>query len=174
MAFPRTGRTRKETNITAPKPVNSLDVAAASGSSYPEPFSSQMGEGDWRSLGDVFGLTQFGFNLERLEPGARSSIKHWHTLSDELVYVLEGELAVYVGAERHALTSGMCIGFKAGERHAHHLVNESTRTARYLVMGSRVPGDTAFYPDDDIAWFRTENGSVAVHKDGTPYPRRAK
>ncbi len=133
-----------------------------------------MGQGDWRSLGDVFGLTHFGFNLERLEPGARSSIKHWHTLSDELVYVLEGELAVYVGSERHALTSGMCVGFKAGERYAHHLVNESTRTARFLVVGSRVPGDTAFYPDNDIVWFRTENGSVAVHKDGTPYPRKPK
>jgi uncharacterized cupin superfamily protein len=43
-------------------------------------------------------------------------------------------------------------------------------SAKSGVVGSRVPGDTGFYPDDDLAWFRTEKGRIAVHKDGTPYP----
>lgn len=44
-----------------------------------------------RNLGDLFALTQFGVMMETLPPGARSSIRHWHTKSDEFVMVLEGE-----------------------------------------------------------------------------------
>ena len=151
-------------------PIAALDVHPQSGSSYPEPFASRMGDGTWRALGDSFGLTQFGFNLETLEPGAQSSLRHWHTLSDELVYMLEGELVVRLNDGEFALRPGMCIGFKGGQPNAHHLVNRSTRRARFIVVGSPVPGDTGFYPDDDFAWFRTEKGRFRVHKDGTPYP----
>jgi hypothetical protein len=49
-------------------PLAALEVSKKSGSSYPEPFRSRMGDGTWRALGDSFGLTQFGFNLETLEP----------------------------------------------------------------------------------------------------------
>ena len=128
-----------------------------------------MGEANWRALGDRFGLTQFGCSLETLYPGAQSSVRHWHTLSDEFVYMLEGELVLETNDGEFTLQAGMCIGFKAGERNAHHLVNRSAAPARFLVVGTRVPGDTAFYPDDNLAWFDTENGRVAVHKDGTPY-----
>ena len=152
------------------RPIAALDVHAQSGSSYPEPFASRMGDGTWRALGDSFGLTQFGFNLESLEPGAQSSLRHWHTLSDEFVYMLEGELIVRLNDGEFPLRPGMCIGFKAGESNAHHLVNRSTQRARFIVVGTRVPGDTGFYPDDDFAWFRTEKGRFKVHKDGTPYP----
>ena len=153
-------------------PIAALDVHAQSGSSYPEPFASRMGDGTWRALGDSFGLTQFGFNVETLEPGAQSSLRHWHTLSDEFVYMLEGELVVRLNDGEFPLRPGMCIGFKAGEPNAHHLVNRSTQRARFIVVGSRVPGDNGFYPDDDFAWFRTEKGRFKVHKDGSPYPEK--
>jgi len=34
---------------------------------------------------------------------------------------------------------------------------------------SRVEGDQAFYPDDDLMWLETENGMLAAHKDGRRY-----
>ncbi len=155
--------------MTEPKPIVAMKVAEQSGSSYPEPFASRMGDGTWRALGDAFDLDQFGFNLETLSPGAQSSIKHWHTLSDELIYVVEGELALWVNDRRFVMTPGMCVGFKAGRQTAHHLVNESAGVARFIVVGARVPGDTAFYPDDDVVWFPTPQGRIMVHKDGSPY-----
>jgi uncharacterized cupin superfamily protein len=130
-----------------------------------------MGQASWRALADHFGITQFGFNLETLQPGAQSSVRHWHTLSDEFIYVVQGELVLRTNDGEFVLSPGMCVGFKAGDRNAHHLVNRSALEARFIVVGARVPGDTAFYPDDDLAWFRTEIGRVAVHKDGTPYSR---
>ena len=159
-----------EAKIPETHPIVALDVPAESGSTYPEPFATRMGEGTWRALGDSFGLTQFGFNLETLEPGAQSSLRHWHTLTDEFVYLLEGELVVRLNDGEFPLLPGMCIGFRAGEPHAHHLVNQSTKRACFIVVGTRVPGDIAFYPDDDFAWFRTEKGRFKVHKDGSPYP----
>ena len=53
-------------STSSAQPVQAADLVAQSGSNYPEPFASRMGQGDWRSLGDAFGLTQFGVNLETL------------------------------------------------------------------------------------------------------------
>jgi len=155
--------------MTSKQPLRAADVVAQSGSSYPEPFRSRMGIGDWRQLGDAFGLTQYGVNLETLQPGAQSALRHWHTLSDEFVYVLEGELVLRTNEGETSMTSGVFVGFKAGAPDGHHLVNRSDRPARFLVIGTRVPGDVAFYPDDDLVWCRNEDGRYPAHKDGRPY-----
>ncbi len=150
-------------------PLNAESVPERSGSGYPEPFNTQVGSATWRPLGDQFDLTQLGVNLETLKPGDQSALRHWHTLSDEFVYVLAGEVVLVTEHGESALGAGMCAGFKAGERNGHHFINRGPGSAKLLVMGARVPGDNAFYPDDDIAWFHTEEGKVAVHKDGTAY-----
>ncbi len=128
-----------------------------------------MGDSRWRRLGEVFALTQFGFNLETLQPGAQSALRHWHTLNDEFVYVVEGEVTLVTDAGATAMRAGSCVGFKAGLRNAHHFINRSHAAVHYLLVGSRVPGDQAFYPDDDLIWIDTEDGSRAAHKDGTSY-----
>lgn len=150
-------------------PIEAGAVAPQSGCSYPEPFKSRMGEMSWRPLGDEFGLSQFGISLETLGPGAESALRHWHTLDDEFVYVISGEIVLRNDDGEFPMTKGMCVGFKAGDKNAHHLVNRSTSDAQYLILGSRVPGDGCFYPDDDLAWFPSESGETAAHKDGTPY-----
>ena len=155
-------------------PVVAIEVAPQTGGSYPELFEARMGVTNWRKLGDVYGLTQFGINLETFEPGAQSALRHWHTLSDEFVYVLEGEMVLRMNDDETTLRPGMCVGFKAGVRNGHHFVNRSDKPARMLVMGSRVPGNNAFYPDDDLMWVEAEEGKYAAHKDGTPYPKRAR
>ena len=154
-------------------PLRCEDVAAVSGSGYPEPFHSRMGQAHWRALGDAFGLTQFGVSHETLAPGAQSSVRHWHTLADEFVLVLAGELVLRRNDGEHTLQAGMCVGFPAGAADAHHLVNRSARPASFVVVGSRVAGDSAFYPDDDLAIFQREQGRAFVHKDGTPYDKGA-
>jgi uncharacterized cupin superfamily protein len=149
--------------------VVALDVKPESGGGYPEPFNSRMGNADWRRLGNVFGLTQFGINLETFQPGAQSSLRHWHTLTDEFVYILEGEMVLRTDAGDTVMRLGMCAGFRAGVRDAHHFVNRSDKPARMLVLGTRMPGDGCFYPDDDLMWVKTEEGGHAVHKNGTRY-----
>jgi uncharacterized cupin superfamily protein len=153
----------------APAPIAAEAIAAESGVGYPTAFVERMGQAHWRRMGDHFGLTQFGVNLETLQPQAQSALRHWHSLADELVYVLEGELSLCDNHGETVLRAGMCVGFKAGDPNGHHLINRSPVPAKFIVMGSRVPGDVAFYPDDDLAWFTTETGKVAVHKNGSPF-----
>ena len=150
-------------------PLEAESVPERSGSGYPEPFNSQVGSATWRPLGDQFDLTQFGVNLETLKPGDQSALRHWHTLSDEFVYVLTGEVVLVTDQGETVLGPGMCAGFKAGVRNAHHFINRRPASAKLLVMGARVPGDNAFYPDDDIIWLHTQEGKVAAQKDGTAY-----
>lgn len=152
-----------------PVAVRAASVASKSGSGYPEPFNTTVGGASWRPLGDQFDLTQFGINLEVFQPGDQSALRHWHSLSDEFVYVLAGEITLVTDQGESVLEPGMCVGFKAAVRNGHHFINRSSREAQLLVMGARIPGDTAFYPDDDLAWFPTADGKVAAHKDGRPY-----
>lgn len=67
------------------------------------------------------------------------------------------------------LKAGMCAGYPAGKRSAHHFVNRSGAPAQYLEMGNRIGGGNAFYPDDDLMWVETEGGTIAAHKDGSRY-----
>lgn len=140
------------------------------GSSYPEPWRTSCGAREKRALGDAFGLTAFGANLVRLPPGALSSQRHWHTRSDELVYVLQGELTLVTDAGEQLLTPGMVAGFKAGVENGHHMINRSDAWAVYLEIGSRPSAEQAHYPDIDLLYTQTEDGrTVFTRKNGEPY-----
>ena len=140
------------------------------GSGYPEPFKSRMGDRTKRRLAAACGMKNLGVNLVTLGPGGQSSVRHWHTLEDEFVYVLEGEVVLVTNAGEQTLSAGMCAGYPARSRDGHHFINRSSRPARYLEIGTNVPGDTAFYPDDDVMLKETEDGTqVYAHKDGSKY-----
>jgi uncharacterized cupin superfamily protein len=145
-------------------------VAERRASIYPEPFRSRMGDRVKRRLGEACGLTRFGVNLVRLGPGGQSALRHWHTLEDEFVYVLEGEVVLVSDGGEQLLRPGMCAGYPAGKRDAHHFINRGSTPAVYLEVGNRIDGDNAFYPDDDLLWCDDGNGQYAAHKDGSRYP----
>jgi uncharacterized cupin superfamily protein len=148
-----------------------IDLNAAqarTGTSYPAPFDAPCLERIRRQLGDAAGLTDFGVNLLRLPPGTWSSQRHWHTVEDEFVYVLEGELTLVTDAGEELLRAGDCAGFKAGVRDGHHLQNRTNKDALALEIGSRKADDAGEYSDIDMR-FGPEG---YCRKDGTPYPTR--
>jgi uncharacterized cupin superfamily protein len=145
------------------------DAKAAVGSGYPSPFDVPCRERTRWRLGDAAGLTQFGVNLLRLAPGAWSSQRHWHTVEDEFVYVLEGEVVLVTNEGEEVLRAGDAAGFRGGVENGHHLQNRSARDAVVLEVGSRRPADDeAWYPDIDLHALRNRAGYA--HRDGTPYP----
>jgi len=146
------------------------DVPEVRKTMYPEPFRSRVANRAKRRLGDACGLTRFGVNLVTLGPGAQSALRHWHTLEDEFVYVLSGQVVLVTNAGEQTLSAGACAGYPAGSRDAHHFINRGDKAASYLEIGSRIEGDNAFYPDDDIMWCDDGNGEYAAHKDGRRYP----
>ena len=137
---------------------------------YPELYASMMRGREKRPLGDLFGLTNFGVNLTRLAPGAVSALRHAHATQDEFIYIIEGSPTLVTNAGETQLSPGMCAGFKAGTGNAHQLINKSDFEVLYLEVGDRSPGDSAFYPDDDIqASLGSEGKWIFQHKDGSSY-----
>ena len=74
--------------------INIAALASVIGTMYPPPFHEPCRTRARKRLGDAAGLTQFGVNLLTLPPGAWSSQRHWHTLEDEFVFVLSGEVTL--------------------------------------------------------------------------------
>jgi uncharacterized cupin superfamily protein len=138
-------------------------------SNYPEPFASRMTGREKRSLGDLFGLANFGVNLTKLLPGASSSLRHAHSKQDEFIYILQGYPVLITDAGETQLSPGMCAGFKAGTGNAHQLLNRTNEEVHYLEAGDRSAGDSAVYPDDDLQAALVDEKWQFAHKDGSPY-----
>jgi len=139
-------------------------------SGYPEPFRARVLPREKRALGDALSLTKIGVNLTTLLPGKESSMRHYHTREDELLFVLEGEVVLRTDEGEQLLTAGTCAGFPAGSRNGHQLVNRSDRPARYLEISNRDAEDAAEYPDVDLAYRKAPDGNADfTRKDGTPH-----
>jgi uncharacterized cupin superfamily protein len=104
-----------------------------------------------------------------LFPGKESSMRHYHTSDDELIFVLEGEVVLVTDEGEQVLGPGMCAGFPAGVRNGHQLLNRGDRPARYLEISDRGPGDTAVYPDVDLAYAKTGRTGTFTRKDGSSF-----
>jgi uncharacterized cupin superfamily protein len=161
---------REETGMTDPThPLAALDIPPrARLSNYPPVYAALMDGRSKRQLGEAFGLTRFGVNLVELAPGARSSLLHRHSHSQEFVFILTGTPVLRLDAEERQLAPGMCIGFRPDDP-AHCLVNRADLPACYLEIGDRDPDDGATYPEDDLVAARHGDGWRFTHRDGSPW-----
>jgi uncharacterized cupin superfamily protein len=145
-------------------------IPVLTGTGYPEAFAEAVNGRSRQALGDAGGLTQFGVNLVELQPGAASSQRHWHTHEDEFVMVVSGELTLVTDEGETLMRAGDCAAFPAGRPNGHQLINRGWGNALFLCVGSRVPEDSAEYPDIDLKYDGKTDSYT--HRDGTPYPKR--
>lgn len=136
---------------------------------YPAEHASGFDKRIKRALGDAGGLTQFGVNMTTLEPGAVSSLRHWHANEDEFVFILAGEATLVTDAGEELLGPGMAATFPAGEANAHQLANRSAAPVTYLEIGTRASEDEATYPDVDLRFIKRGGRRGFVRKSGEPY-----
>ena len=144
-------------------------VPVKTGSIYPAPYAAEMAGRSSLRLGDAGGLTQFGANLVILEPGAKSSLRHWHHHEDEFVMVTEGVCTLIDDDGAHDMHPGDCAAFPAGRANGHHFVNNTNAQARFLVVGSRKNPERATYSDVDLAVELKDGRATFTHRDGRPY-----
>ena len=153
-------------------PIDPRDIKSRPAvSPYPPPYNEGFDPAmEWKMVGAVFGLTNFGVNIVTLPPGARSAERHWHNAQDEFVYLIEGELTVRTEAGDTPMKAGQSIGFKAGVPDGHVLENTSNAPVVYLCVGDRSSPEHVTYPDVDMQLVADEKGPRFLHNDGTPYP----
>ncbi|MBD12040.1 cupin domain-containing protein [uncultured Roseovarius sp.] len=138
------------------------------GSSYPGKLAQAMAGRSSQALGDAGGLSQYGVNLVRLDPGAMSSLRHYHMAQDEFVMVTEGTCTLIDDQGEHTMQAGDCATFPAGEANGHHLVNKTEVPAVFLVVGTRTETETGYYSDLDMKVSVDAAGYTFTRKDGSP------
>ena len=137
------------------------------GSDYPAPLDQEFAERTRIRLGDAVGITGFGVNLTTLPPGCRSSLRHWHEVEDEMVYVLSGTLTLIDDDGETQVGPGEAAGFPGGVDNAHHFVNRGTEDVVLLEMGTRPKADRCHYAEHDLiahdqdgkTWYSTRDGA---------------
>lgn len=144
-------------------------VPVKTGSIYPAPYAAMMAGRSSLRLGEAGGLTQFGVNIVTLEPGALSSLRHWHRAEDEFVMMLEGTCIMVTDAGEAEMQAGDCAAFPAGLADGHHFINRSAGVARFLVVGSKASHEVATYSDVDLTVEIADGKATFRHKDGTDY-----
>jgi uncharacterized cupin superfamily protein len=151
-----------------------LDLAAIpidSACSYPPPHDQPCIGCATQRLGRYAGLSTVGVNLTRLPPGVWSGQRHWHSHEDELVYLIEGELALVTDDGEVTMRAGDFAAFKAGVADGHVLINRTDQDALVLEIGTHDPDrDQCVYSDIDV--LAAPGPGPFLHRDGTPYPER--
>lgn len=98
-----------------------------------------------KSLGDLTGITGFGFHIIEIQPGHESTEFHKHYHEDECVYILEGVAEAQIGDQICPVKAGDFIGYRAGGE-AHSLRNIGNAVLKCIVVGQRLDHDVGDYP----------------------------
>lgn len=99
----------------------------------------------WQCSGELFDDAQQTFGFVQIKPGRKNPL-HKHPNSDEVLYLLEGELIHSLGDERYHMTPGMSIHIPQGVEHDAR--NPTDQVARMLVA----------YPTSDRQVIMSEAG----------------
>ena len=144
-------------------------VPVKTGSIYPEPYASMVAGRSSLRLGDAGGLTQFGANLVILQPGALSSLRHWHLNEDEFVMVTEGECVLVQDGGETVMQVGDCAAFPAGSTDGHQFINRSAQVAKFLVVGTKAKAEVATYSDVNLQVHMASGKARFTYKDGSDW-----
>ncbi|MCK0121991.1 cupin domain-containing protein [Loktanella sp. F6476L] len=126
-----------------------------------------------KSLGDLTGLTGFGFHIISVEPGCETTEHHVHHHEDECVYVLAGTATAYIGDEAHEIGPGDFIGYRKGGL-AHSIKNTGTETFQCIVVGQRLPHDVGdytrlgkrIYRNEGLSWNLVDHDDIGLTTAG--------
>ncbi len=99
-----------------------------------------------KSLGDLVGISGFGFHVIEIQPEQESTEYHVHKFEDECVYILSGTAEVTIGGEVFPVAEGDFIGYRANGL-PHTMKNTGNRPLKCIVVGQRLDHDVADYPN---------------------------
>lgn len=149
--------------------VDPKSLTPDSGSLYPAPYDKIVDGRHRHRISPAVGLNNYGVNLVRLEPGAASSARHWHSAQDEFVYVVSGTATLVSDEGETELAEGMAAGFPAGNPNGHQVVNRSGSDVWYLEVGDRPENEDVTYPDIDMANAVRNRKPNFTRKDGSSF-----
>ncbi|MEM7507396.1 MAG: GNAT family N-acetyltransferase [Pseudomonadota bacterium] len=155
--------------LAPPASVIAAEQPQKTGAPHPVDSGSAAAARRKQTLGNLFGLSDFGVNRVEIDAGVRSTVRHFHSHEDEFILVLEGELTLCLDTGETTLGPGACAGFPAGTGPSHVLENRGSALAVYLEVGARKPDrDVTRYPGEDLMVARAPDGDPWFQRlDGT-------
>ena len=130
----------------APKLPVSADAVPWEDSFVAEKFGGQAKHLTAAAVGEGWHV---GMLIEAPAPGKRLCPRHYHMLEEEHALVLEGEVTLLLGDERHVMKAGDYVCFPAGRKVGHSFLNRGSGPCRYLMIGERHPNEVCVYPDSN-------------------------
>ena len=125
----------------------------------------------FRVLSDTRGedKRKIGVSYEELPPKKQSVPFHYHMMEEEHIVALEGECTLRLGVERYTLKAGDYVGFPAGQRAGHCLINETEKPFRFLMIGDHAPNEVAVYPDSNKILIRSLDRAILRDENRLSY-----
>jgi uncharacterized cupin superfamily protein len=100
-------------------------------------------------LGRQLGTERVGLSLWRLPAGQAAYPYHFHLAEEEVLILLEGDLALRSPEGWRRVRRGDVVRFPPGADGAHQLANDTEQDARFLVVSTHGQPDVVLYPDQN-------------------------
>lgn len=100
-------------------------------------------------LSKISGSKQLIFDIRKLNPGTYSFPYHFHHNSEELMYIISGELTVRTPEGLKVIVPGEMVFFELGETSAHQFYNHLDTPCVYLDIRTNMGMDLTEYPDSE-------------------------
>ena len=106
---------------------------------------------DRRSISEATELENLGLHEFRVAPGEMIPLAmHYHDEQEEVLYVVEGEIAVETPEGEKTVPSGSAFVAEPGSPHRAFVAEDADRDARVLAIGAPKVDDVhAYDPEDD-------------------------
>jgi uncharacterized cupin superfamily protein len=106
-----------------------------------------------RDLGRAAGSVRSGLQHVTIQPLARSSARHCHSVEEELFVVLDGDGVVLLGDDEHPVRAGSIVARPPATGVAH-VFRAGDGGMTMLAYGTREASDMCWYPDSSKVAFR--------------------
>lgn len=128
------------------------------------------------NLSKCFDLKRVAAHYFKIPSGYRTSEPHAESLEEEFVFVISGEIDLWLNGNIKKMIKGDCIGFPAGTGVGHCFINNSDMDCELFVSGDRTMPDNRyhFHLDQSLKkecgekWWDDIPSQELGHHDGLP------
>lgn len=126
--------------------------------SFPKDFITQTSEiqksyfnedfqigGSNANFSKHFGLKKIAAHYFKIPPGYRTSEPHAESLEEEFVFVISGQIDLWLNGFIKTMKAGDCIGFASGTGVAHSFINNSATDCELFVSGERTKPENQYH-----------------------------
>lgn len=97
------------------------------------------------NMSQFFGLKKIAAHYFKIPHGYRTSEPHAESLEEEFVFVISGEVDIWLNGKIKTMRKGDCYGFPAGTGVGHCFINNSGNDCELFVSGDRTKKDNQYH-----------------------------